>query len=72
MMAEQSATTRDADRSDRTNAGPSRDSANHAGAMTLQSARSYEAAPQTFVRLTGSHLAKPRAAAGACDRYWVK
>ena len=32
-----------------------------AGAMTLQSGRGYEAAPQGFVRLTGSHLAKPRA-----------
>jgi len=31
------------------------------GAMSLQSGRGYEAAPQAFVRLTGSHLAKPRA-----------
>ena len=29
--------------------------------MALQSGRGYEAAPQAFVRLTGSHLAKPRA-----------
>jgi len=29
--------------------------------MALQSRRGYEAAPQMFVRLTGSHLAKPRA-----------
>lgn len=28
--------------------------------MSLQSGRGYEAAPQAFVRLTGSHLAKPR------------
>ncbi len=30
-----------------------------AGAMALQSSRSLEAAPQTFVRLTGSRLATP-------------
>ncbi|WP_298880421.1 hypothetical protein [uncultured Bradyrhizobium sp.] len=30
------------------------------GAMALQSGRGYEAAPQAFVRLTGSHLVKPR------------
>jgi hypothetical protein len=30
-----------------------------AGAMALQSSRCQEAAPQMFVRLTGSHLAKP-------------
>jgi hypothetical protein len=30
-----------------------------AGAMALQSTRCQEAAPQMFVRLTGSHLAKP-------------
>ncbi|MBB4367993.1 hypothetical protein GGD63_000762 [Bradyrhizobium sp. cir1] len=28
--------------------------------MALQSSRGFEAAPQMFVRLTGSHLAKPR------------
>lgn len=32
-----------------------------AGAMALQSSRCQEAAPQMFVRLTGSHLAKPAA-----------
>ena len=58
MMAEQDATPRDADRA---SAKSSRHSADHAGAMTLQSDRGYEAAPQMFVRLTGSHLAKPRA-----------
>ncbi|MBH5396752.1 hypothetical protein HZZ13_02945 [Bradyrhizobium sp. CNPSo 4010] len=31
-----------------------------AGAMALQSSRGLEAAPQTFVRLTGSRLAAPR------------
>ena len=30
------------------------------GAMALQSGRGYEAALQAFVRLSGSHLAKPR------------
>lgn len=30
------------------------------GEMALQSSRGFEAAPQAFVRLTGSHLAKPR------------
>jgi hypothetical protein len=29
--------------------------------MALQSSRGFEATPQSFVRLTGSHLAKPRA-----------
>jgi len=29
-----------------------------AGAMSLQSGRGFEAAPQAFVRLTGSHLVK--------------
>lgn len=30
------------------------------GAMALQSGRGYEAAPQALVRLSGSHLVKPR------------
>ena len=30
------------------------------GAMALQTGRGYEAAPQAFVRLSGSHLVKPR------------
>jgi hypothetical protein len=30
-------------------------------AKWLQSSRGFEATPQSFVRLTGSHLAKPRA-----------
>lgn len=29
--------------------------------MALQSSLGYEAVPQMFVRLTGSHLIKPRA-----------
>ncbi|MCP3382705.1 MULTISPECIES: hypothetical protein [unclassified Bradyrhizobium] len=57
MMAQDRATARDAaertDRADQRNASP--------GAMALQSGRGYEAAPQAFVRLSGSHLAKPRA-----------
>ncbi|WFU77689.1 hypothetical protein QA645_24380 [Bradyrhizobium sp. CIAT3101] len=56
MMAQDRATARDAaERTDRAqrNASP--------GAMALQSGRGYEAAPQAFVRLSGSHLAKPRA-----------
>jgi hypothetical protein len=60
MMAETSATARDADqRPGRTNERPT-----HCCAMALQSTRGYEAAPQTFVRLTGSHFAKPRVARG--------
>lgn len=56
MMAQDRATARDAaertDRADQRIASP--------GAMELQSGRGYEAAPQAFVRLSGSHLAKPR------------
>lgn len=36
-----------------------KDRPTHCGAMALQSDRGYEAAPQMFVRLTGSHLARP-------------
>lgn len=64
MMAEHSATARDANRPDHAAASFPHHSANHAGAMTQQSDRGYEAAPQTFVRLTGSHLATPRASRG--------
>lgn len=64
MMAEHSATTQDADRSDRA-AARAQHGTDHAGAMSLQSDRGYEAAPQMFVRLTGSHLVRPRAAAKA-------
>jgi hypothetical protein len=56
MVAQDRATARDAaernDRADQRTASP--------GAMALQSGRGYEAAPQAFVRLSGSHLAKPR------------
>ncbi len=56
MMAQDRAMARDAaqrtDRADRRTDSP--------GAMALQSGRGCEAAPQAFVRLTGSHLAKPR------------
>ena len=61
MIARDRATTRDAieatDRADQY-ATPNRPGS--PGAMALQSSRGYEAAPQAFVRLTGSHLAKPR------------
>ncbi len=56
MMAQDRATVRDAaqqkDRADQRTGSP--------GSMALQSGRGYEAAPQAFVRLSGSHLAKPR------------
>ncbi|MCP3469548.1 hypothetical protein NLM33_04290 [Bradyrhizobium sp. CCGUVB1N3] len=59
MMASDRAMPREADQSsDRANERPRQRSAT--GAMALQSDRGYEAAPQGFVRLTGSHLAKPR------------
>ncbi|WP_426609224.1 hypothetical protein [Bradyrhizobium sp. McL0616] len=61
MMAQDRATARDAaessDRADHESVGSR---AGSPGAMALQSGRGYEAAPQAFVRLTGSHLAKPR------------
>ncbi|WP_035684483.1 hypothetical protein [Bradyrhizobium sp. Cp5.3] len=41
--------------------GASPSGANSSGAMAQQSSPGYEAAPPTFVRLTGSHLVKPRA-----------
>jgi hypothetical protein len=57
MIAETSATARTMDpRPDRAN-----DGSTHCGAMSLQSTRGYETAPQSFVRLTGSHFAGPRA-----------
>lgn len=60
MMAQDRATPREADQwTDRGDQRP-----NHvasAGAMSLQSGRGFEAAPQAFVRLTGSHLVKPQA-----------
>ena len=60
MMAQDRATARDAGlETDRAEQHANRVAS--AGAMSLQSRRGYEAAPQAFVRLTGSHLAKPRA-----------
>ncbi|RXT42297.1 hypothetical protein [Bradyrhizobium betae] len=62
MMAEHRATPRDADQStDRADQQFIRNRVASVGAMSRQSGRGYEAAPQAFVRLTGSHLAKPRA-----------
>lgn len=59
MMAQDRAAARDANQcTDRTG-----QRATSPGAMTLQSSRGFEAAPQAFVRLTGSHLAKPRVVA---------
>jgi hypothetical protein len=61
MMAGDRATARDAgQRTDRGDQRPTRGRAASAGEMALQSSRGYEAVPQAFVRLTGSHLAKPR------------
>ncbi|MGV7217019.1 hypothetical protein [Bradyrhizobium sp. UFLA05-112] len=57
MMARDRAIGRDVDQ-DRANERQGQRSAT--GAMALQSDRGYEVAPQAFVRLTGSHLAKPR------------
>ncbi|MCP3369038.1 hypothetical protein [Bradyrhizobium cajani] len=61
MMAQDRATMRDADQcTDRSDQRQIRSPATSPGEMALQSSRGYEAAPQAFVRLTGSHLAKPR------------
>ncbi|WP_441235747.1 hypothetical protein [Bradyrhizobium sp. 930_D9_N1_4] len=57
MTAHDRATARDANTDQQT----IRDRVASVGAMSQQSGRGYEAAPQAFVRLTGSHLAKPRA-----------
>ncbi|MCK1392338.1 hypothetical protein [Bradyrhizobium sp. 1] len=54
MTAQDRATARDADRDDQQSIR------NGVGVMAIQSGRGYEAVPQAFVRLTGSHLAKPR------------
>ncbi|KRQ01201.1 hypothetical protein [Bradyrhizobium manausense] len=60
MMAQDRATVREeaqpTDRADRQIG----DRTGSPGAMALQSGRGYEAAPQAFVRLSGSHLMKPR------------
>ncbi|TFV49873.1 hypothetical protein E4K65_06825 [Bradyrhizobium niftali] len=61
MMAQDRATTREADQgTDRGDQRAVRSLATSPGEMALQSSRGFEAAPQMFVRLTGSHLAKPR------------
>ncbi|MBR0862654.1 hypothetical protein ABIF50_006539 [Bradyrhizobium diazoefficiens] len=61
MMAGRRATTREAEqRTDRGDQRPVRDPVTSTSEMALQSSRGFEAAPQMFVRLTGSHLAKPR------------
>lgn len=60
MVAQDRATPREADQ--RTDGGDQRRRrVASAGAMSLQSGRGFEAAPQAFVRLTGSHLVKPQA-----------
>lgn len=58
MTAGNRATPRDeTPRTDRAERSPTRRSI---GEMAQQSRRGFEAAPQMFVRLTGSHLARPR------------
>jgi len=60
MTVQDRATAREAEqRSDLENQRSNRVAS--AGAMSLQSGRGFEAAPQAFVRLTGSHLVKPPA-----------
>ena len=59
MVVQDRAMTREAERpTDRENHRSNRVAS--AGAMSLQSGRGFEAAPQAFVRLTGSHLVKPQ------------
>ena len=61
MTAGNRATARDAaQQTDRADQQPIRSRVGASGPMALQSGRGYEAVPQAFVRLTGSHLAKPR------------
>lgn len=60
MVAQDRAMSREANQ--RTDRGDQRSNrVASAGAMALQSGRGFEAAPQAFVRLTGSHLVKPQA-----------
>ena len=62
MMAQDRATTREADQgTGRGDQRAVRSLATSPGEMALQSSRGFEAAPQMFVRLTGSHLVKPQA-----------
>lgn len=60
MTAQDRAKARDAD-TGRADQYSNRNCVASVGAMSLQSGRGYEAAPQAFVRLTGSHLVKPQA-----------
>jgi hypothetical protein len=61
MTAGNRATARDAaQRTNRADQQPIGKHAGSPGAMVQQSSRGYEAVPQAFVRLTGSHLARPR------------
>lgn len=64
MMAQDRATSRETDLGTDRAEQPIRKSGAPVGAMSHQSGRGYEAAPQAFVRLTGSHLAKPRVSRG--------
>lgn len=60
MTMQDRAMSRETDqRTDDRDQRPSR--AAQTGAMSLQSGRGFEAAPQAFVRLTGSHLVRPQA-----------
>ncbi|MGY8705390.1 hypothetical protein RAD16_06550 [Bradyrhizobium sp. 18BD] len=59
MTAQDRATARDAD-TGRADQHTNRIRVASVGAMSLQSGRGYEAAPQACVRLTGSHLVKPQ------------
>ncbi|OAF18454.1 hypothetical protein [Bradyrhizobium neotropicale] len=67
MMATDRAASRDSDQwTDCANQRPDHgrtasSGANSSGTMAQQSSPGCEAAPPTFVRLTGSHLVKPRA-----------
>lgn len=60
MMAQDRAAARDADTS-RADQQFISERVASVGAMSHQSNRGYQATPQAFVRLTGSHLVKPRA-----------
>jgi hypothetical protein len=61
MTSTDRARTREADlRTDRADERADRNRARPTCAMALQSSRAYEATPQMFLRLTGSHLVKPR------------
>ena len=60
MMAQDRAAASDAE-TGRAEQQSMRNSVASVGAMSLQSGRGYDAAPQAFVRLTGSHHVKPQA-----------